>query len=311
MELLSRYLNAVAAQLPEDQRDSITLELREELLSRMEERSAALRRPLNEREAAEVLKSCGHPLIVAAGYRQQRHLLSPPLLPFYWFATRVIIGTDLAAHLAYVVVAVLFGASPGHVLVVCEQSLWSVTMYHIGIITFSALILDRLAGRLLARTWNPRWLPGPRGPGQAILALDAACLLVAVLLASGAAQSLLPPGAVQIRPGPVWHYVGPVLVVAAVIQLDIHLLQRFMLLQTPGIRLAKVIQGILLLAVAVVAAGARPWIEVAGMPPAAAHAVSRTLDTSITIALGAAMIVAAVMIARNALRLMGVLIRAP
>jgi hypothetical protein len=312
LDLLNRYLGAVAAQLPERQRESITLELREELLSRMEERREELRRPLTQQEVSAVLKSCGHPLVVAAAYLPQRQLLSPALLPFYWFATRVIIGTDLLGYMAYAVAALLFGDSPGHVLATFGDSLWIVTMYHIGVITFSALILDRLSlGRLLAKAWSPRWLPGPARPSQAVLALDMTGLLVVLLIEGGAARGLLPTGAAEIRAGPVWEEIGPVVVVAAAAQLGIHLLQRLLPAPERGVRLAKLILGALLLAVAAVAARTRPWIEVAGMPPEAGQAVSRALDTGIAIALGAVMVMATVMIARNGLRLIGALRRAP
>lgn len=312
MDLLNRYLNAVAAQLPERQRDSIALELREELLSRMEELRCALHRPLTEREVSGVLKSCGHPLVVAGAYLPQRHLLSPVLLPFYWFVMRVIIGIDLLAHLARVVVSLTFGERAGHVLAVCADSLWIVTMYHIGVITFSALILDRLAaGRLLVKAWSPRWLPGARRPGLTVLALDVACLLVVLWIFSGAAQSLMPAGAARVRPGPVWEQIRLMMVVIALAPLGIHLLQRFTLVFDRGIRLAKVILGALLLTVAAVVAGSRPWFELDGMPPSAAQAVSQALDVPVALGIVAATITALVLVARNGRRLIGALISAP
>src|SRR5215469_11257696 len=129
MELLNRYLHAVAARLPDAYREDIVAELRGELLSRIEDREAELRRPLTEREVVASLKAYGHPLIVAASYVHGQHLISPALLPFYRFAAQLFIGADLLAHFIYIVLALLFREPVGHVLGTAANSLWIVTMY--------------------------------------------------------------------------------------------------------------------------------------------------------------------------------------
>src|SRR5690606_19348594 len=48
MALIDRYLFAIKAQLPEAQREDVTAELRDTLLSQAEEREAELGRPLDE-----------------------------------------------------------------------------------------------------------------------------------------------------------------------------------------------------------------------------------------------------------------------
>ena len=57
MELIDRYLQAVKFALPKAQRDDIIGELRDSILSQVEEKEAALGRPLNESEQVELLKS--------------------------------------------------------------------------------------------------------------------------------------------------------------------------------------------------------------------------------------------------------------
>ena len=54
MDLLERYLAAVARQLPDAQKADVTAELRDLLMSQIEEKEAALRRPL-DREELEAL----------------------------------------------------------------------------------------------------------------------------------------------------------------------------------------------------------------------------------------------------------------
>ena len=62
MDLIDRYLKAVAAQLPAEERDDIVAELRDLILSRFEAREEELGRPLTEAEQLEILREVGHPL---------------------------------------------------------------------------------------------------------------------------------------------------------------------------------------------------------------------------------------------------------
>jgi hypothetical protein len=90
MDLVDRYLKAVAKALPEEQREDIVRELSEDIRSEMEEREDGLGRPLTEAEQQSVLKQRGNPLLLAASYRQDhrtvafgRQLIGPVLFPFY------------------------------------------------------------------------------------------------------------------------------------------------------------------------------------------------------------------------------------
>jgi hypothetical protein len=90
MELLDRYLKAIRSYLPAGQKDDIIRELSEDIRSRMEEKESELGRPLNEAEIEAILKSYGHPLLVAGRYRQDdrtvafgKQLIGPVLFPFY------------------------------------------------------------------------------------------------------------------------------------------------------------------------------------------------------------------------------------
>jgi hypothetical protein len=51
-----------------------------------------LGRPLNEEEVAAILKRHGHPMFVAARYRQTRQLIGSTLFPVYWFAVKIILA---------------------------------------------------------------------------------------------------------------------------------------------------------------------------------------------------------------------------
>ena len=90
MSLLDHYLRAVRQYLPKRDRDDIISELSEHLESTMEERAAALSRPLTDAEQEAVLVEHGNPVIVAARYGATsmglsfgRQLIGPELFPLY------------------------------------------------------------------------------------------------------------------------------------------------------------------------------------------------------------------------------------
>jgi len=90
MATLDSYLAAVGKYLPKGQEEDILGELRDHLLSLLEEREGRLGRPLTEAEEEAVLRAYGEPLTVAGGYRADGRclafgpqLIGPALFPFY------------------------------------------------------------------------------------------------------------------------------------------------------------------------------------------------------------------------------------
>jgi hypothetical protein len=96
MELMDRYLHAVKGYLPEAQQNDIVAELKDGLLSQIEEREATLGRPLSDAELQALLKQSGHPMLVASRYLPQQHLISPAMFPFWWTSQKfmlVVVGS--------------------------------------------------------------------------------------------------------------------------------------------------------------------------------------------------------------------------
>src|SRR5664279_664095 len=104
MELIDRYLQAVKFALPKAQRDDVLRELSDEILSQVEEKEAALGRPLTDDEQVAMLRQIGHPALVAGRYRQQQYLIGPVVFPIY----RIV--------LKWVLVAVVLAMSAGSVM---------------------------------------------------------------------------------------------------------------------------------------------------------------------------------------------------
>jgi hypothetical protein len=104
MELLDRYLEAVKKHLPWQRQDDIIAELRANLESQLEEKEAALGRPLTTGEAEDWLRQMGPPIHVAARYQPQRYLIGPALFPFYLYVLKM---TFFWATVIWTIVAVL------------------------------------------------------------------------------------------------------------------------------------------------------------------------------------------------------------
>src|SRR5450432_4222473 len=88
MELLDRYLQSIKTFLTGKDQDDILRELRESLVSQMEEREQSLGRPLNGDEVAAIIRENGPPFLVAARYGPHRALIGTTLFPFYWYALK-------------------------------------------------------------------------------------------------------------------------------------------------------------------------------------------------------------------------------
>lgn len=83
MDLIDRYMNAVAQALPESRRDEITRELRANILDKLEAISEEQGRAPTDAEISAVLVALGHPQKVAGSFLTGQQLVSPELFPLY------------------------------------------------------------------------------------------------------------------------------------------------------------------------------------------------------------------------------------
>jgi hypothetical protein len=144
MDLLDRYLAAVAALLPKDQREDIVAELRDTLLNRMEEKEAELGRPLTAKEREAVLKAFGHPIAVAGRFGTTRTLIGPELYPFYMFGVKALL---VVAAVVSAIPAIIGAVTvPGHSAGAFSQflsSFLSAGFTMIGVATVIAACIER------------------------------------------------------------------------------------------------------------------------------------------------------------------------
>ena len=161
MELIERYLQAVKFALPQEQRDDIIKELRDNLLSQIEEKEAELGHPLSEDEQVELLKKLGSPMRLASRYRKQQYMIGATMFPIYWKVLKASLGLAFLVLVA----ASIATAAAGKTLMESLGVLFrypSVALMTFAWITLAFSALEFFGARLQ--------LEGHLGPAQAAAA---------------------------------------------------------------------------------------------------------------------------------------------
>lgn len=144
MNLANEYLRVVEALLPKAQREDIAAELRDTVLSRIEEREAELGRPLTEAETEAVLHEIGHPILVAGRYREgPQHAVGPALYPYWAFVVKVAVTIQLAVAAVILVISVASGANFGEAWGRALGAAISGTAALVGFATIAAWAIER------------------------------------------------------------------------------------------------------------------------------------------------------------------------
>ena len=161
MDLIDRYLDAVRLFLPRGQRDDITAELRDVLLTRREESEAQLGRPLTRKEDEALLHDYGHPLLVAARYGKSQYLIGPELYPIYAFVVLIVLAAiGLSAAITGVVAVATVGGDVGRGLGAALNVVWTGGFAAVGAVTVVFAILQRTgASARIALDWSVSDLP--------------------------------------------------------------------------------------------------------------------------------------------------------
>lgn len=162
MDLFDGYFRTLRIFLPKGQREDIIRELSEEARSQVAEKEAALGRPLNSDEQAAIIGQYGHPLLTAARYRPQRHLIGPIVFPYYWIVLKIVLGLVAVAHVIGAIVLLASGAPLGQMAQVLENTV-ATALKMVGWITALAASTEfwLLRSRALEK-WNPRMDFPPR-----------------------------------------------------------------------------------------------------------------------------------------------------
>ena len=144
MDMIDRYLNAVAAQLPQDERADIVAELRDLILSRFEATEEELGRALTEDEQETILREIGHPLVVAARYRKgPDSLVGPELFPYWLFGVKAGLLVLLAVQAIGLFIHLISGpADSGQAIAHAFHGFFGAGLTLIGAATLAAAIFE-------------------------------------------------------------------------------------------------------------------------------------------------------------------------
>ncbi len=160
MELIKRYVHAVASQLPSDQRDDIAAELKDSLMEQLSDQEAALGRPLNNTEIEAFVCALGHPNKMAAGYARQQYLIGPEHFPAYKMALLLMAKIVIAIQVLISVLDIATGGSIfGEIPQLFNRLVWNL-ITGVGAITAVFAILEYTGERFdLFKSWDPSKLP--------------------------------------------------------------------------------------------------------------------------------------------------------
>jgi hypothetical protein len=211
MDLVERYLAAIGRELPSAQAADVVAELRDVLLSQVEEAEERLGRPITAGELGLLLTAFGHPLVVAGRYRKVQHLIGPEVFPFWWAALKASLA--IAAGVVVVLLIVQF-VTAGDTRVAWRvfPSLWSTGLSVFALVTLVAIAIEQTGARRFLLAWCPGRLPPadvkPRSRFETVV--DIGLGAVFILWWTGAIDfhNWIPADMPSVRMAPVWasHY---------------------------------------------------------------------------------------------------------
>ena len=310
MKLLDRYLAAVARNLPAKEAADITAELRDNLLSEIEEKETGLGRPLTDKELEALLIDFGHPLSVAARYRKARYLIGPEVYPF-WLATLRVVGGIAAAVIVVAALVAGFSARlpPEAVARQVLEQFWPVVLGVFGSVTAVFAVMERLGKGRMQLKWSPRSLPPPRAARRKARDVISEMVVGAVFILWWTGVISFPqpvPPFIHLYLAPVWlTYYWPVLACSAFqIAIDVPELMR-----PTWVRVNAALSLVKNLASAIVfyeVLQAGHWLTVNAptLPPHALQSMRQGFDRGMQIGITVTIIVMACLALRDAWRLM-------
>ncbi len=225
--MLDRYLYAVQNDLPKDQPVAdIVAEIGDDLQSQFDERSSTLGRPLTEEEQAAILKTYGHPRVVAGRYNRVQYLVGPEAFPFYFSALRLVMVVVVTIELLAGAISSLVTHN-GFLFFEALGAAWNSLIWIFGIVTVIFALSERTPNRtnlFNPLKWDPRRLPAPNArppvPRTSSIAEFIANFLALLVLLDATRPHHIPFDAVlgntlqamQISLTPAWHgaYIGTI-----------------------------------------------------------------------------------------------------
>jgi len=156
--MLEDYLRAVSRLLPRAKRDDIVAELRDEILTRVEAREHELGRPLTGDETQQLLRDVGHPIVVAARYREgPQYAVGPAFYPYWIFAVRLVVLIEVCVSVIVFLARIVSGTNIAQAFAQAIGSGITGAMTLIGFATVVAWLVERKTIHIdYFNTWRVR-----------------------------------------------------------------------------------------------------------------------------------------------------------
>jgi hypothetical protein len=313
MDLLDRYLQAVRFFLPRAQHDDIIRELKENLVSQMEDREEELGRPLTAHERAEILRRHGHPMLVAGRYRSKQVLIGAAFFPIYLFVLKLGLGAALAITILVGVLDALVHGDAVNRMVNSVLALPGRAMMVFAWTTLSFAALDWAQSRIRVwESWNPNHLPKLASRENQLSRFDALfeCLaatgaFVWLLLIPRSQGLLLGPAASIVTLAPIWTTIYPAVLALLLGTIALSLTNFLRPIWTPARSYARIALHATSIAIFIVLLRAGEWVAAkdvalgSGSPQRFVEIANRAIE----IGLGIAIVLGAIEIVREAYRL--------
>lgn len=208
MDLIERYLGAIARQLPTAQKADVSAELRDVLMSQVEDEERRLGRPLVQEELEALLIRFGHPITVAGRYRTIQHLIGPEVFPFWWASIKTSLLIVAGVYLALVIVDVVGGRPQGDLRRFGAPAFEAVMIFTFGAVTLICALAERFGKAAFLRQWNPRELPPAHGRGRSTFDLTVEIVMGAVFIFWWVGlirfRDVIPTDGIRLELAPVW-----------------------------------------------------------------------------------------------------------
>lgn len=297
MDLLDRYLGAIGRHLPEAQKADVTAELRDVLLSQIEDEEARLGRAQTGVELEAMLIRFGHPLTVSGRYRKIQHLIGPEVFPFWWAGLKMSLMIVAGLYVVLAILTVVGGEDAALVGDRTAPSLTAALIFALGAVTLVCALIERFGKTVLLNRWKPAELPPAKGSRHSPFerTVDIGIDLVFIFWWIGLIRlgNVSANDALRIELAPVWaDWFWPILIFS-LYELGANLLA---LLKPGRAGLVETLLAIRSLVGAAMLGGiyhANHWLVVTSetLPPGVAAQVQSNFDRGIRIGIAAAIVV--------------------
>ena len=208
MDLIGRYLGAIARQLPDAQKADVSAELRDVLLSQVEDDEARLGRTQTREELEALLVRFGHPLTVAGRYRKTQHLIGPEVFPFWWASLKMSLAIVVGVYLVLAILVVVGGEDAAGVEDRTSPTLTAALLLTLGAVTLVFALIERFGKTAILNRWKPSQLPPASGravsPFEAGIEIGVGVVFILWWIGFIQFRNLLPDHALRLDLAPVW-----------------------------------------------------------------------------------------------------------